>query len=37
MKNLFEATVANQVKSRLGKLEPQTVRNGIKRQQFPRF
>ena len=26
MKNLFEATVANQVKTRLGKLEPQSER-----------
>src|SRR6202046_1586991 len=26
MKNLFEATVANQVKTRLGKLEPQSKR-----------
>jgi hypothetical protein len=27
MKNLFEATVANQVKTRLGKLEPQSERS----------
>ena len=26
MKNLFDATVANQVKTRLGKLEPQSER-----------
>ena len=27
MKNLFDATVANQVKARLGKLEPETERH----------